>query len=101
MFPSIKFRLNEFQGLGRWVEKNLPPWAAWIVNAFLYGLEDRWIAAKASAAVEAALADYRASEAPPTSFLDSTRVIEKPSAVEGLDEITVTALSPDGEPLVR
>ena len=72
MFPSIKFRLNEFKGLGRWVEKNLPPWAAWIVNAFLYGLEDRWIAAKASSSRrEAALADYRASEAPPTSFLDS------------------------------
>ena len=101
MFPKVKFRLNEFQSIGRWVDKQLPPWAAWLVNAFLYGLEDRWIAAKASAAVEAAIADYRASEEPPVSFLDSTRVIEKPSTVEGLDEITPTALSPDGDPLVR
>ena len=77
MFPSVKFHLNEFKAVGRWVEKNLPPFLAWLVNGQLKALEGLWIDAKVSSAVEQGLAAYRASEAPPTSFIDSTQTIKK------------------------
>ena len=88
MFPPVKFRLNEFQAIGRWVEDNLPPLFAWTVNAFLYGLESRWIDAKTKATVEAAIARYSALQGPivPDPVYTVTH-----SEVEGLDDIRLTA----------
>ena len=88
MFPSVKFRLNEFKALGRWVEKNLPPWAAWLVNAFLYGLEDRWIDAKITSTLDKAERAYRASQGP---LIAPPVFTSKESEVDGLDEIQLTA----------
>ena len=88
MFPPVKFRLNEFKSLGKWLDKQLPPWAAWLVKAFLYGLEDAWIDAKVKSTVEKAIADYSASQGP---IVPPPVITTKESEVQGLDEIRITA----------
>ena len=91
MYPPVPFRLNQFKQIGGWFDKNLPPLFAWLCKAFLRGLEDKYIEAKAKAAVEAALASEELLEAFPESSVDkpTTQVIE--SDVQGLDEIRITA----------
>ena len=56
---KIDFRLNEFRDLAKWLDKNLPMPLAFFLKGWLYGLEDAWIAAKASSAVEKGIAPIR------------------------------------------
>ena len=82
-----KFRLNEFRDLARWLGKKLPGPIAFVLQGWLWGLETRYIAAKASAAVEKAIAPHKPLDpvvAPPSYH-------SEPSEVEGLDTIQITA----------
>ena len=83
---KIEFRLNEFRDLAKWLDKKLPMPLAFFLKGWLFGLEDAWIAAKASSAVEKGIAPNR----PPLPVIDApTRLIE-PSEVDGLDIIEYT-----------
>ena len=82
-----KFRLNEFRDVARWLDRKLPAPLAFFLKGWLYGLEDRYIDAKASSAVEKGIAP----------FLPSGPVVEpptfhsEPSKVEGLDTIQISS----------
>lgn len=80
----VEFRLNAFKEIGRWLDGKFPGPLAFFLKGWLYGLEDRWIAAKAAAAVEQAIAPYTPEEPvvePPSHHTE-------PSEVEGLDTIS-------------
>ena len=80
---NIKFRLNEFRDIAKWLDKNLPAALSFFLKGWLYGLETAWIDAKTVSAVEAAIAPHRPSE--PT--LVEPEHYTAPSEVEGLDII--------------
>ena len=61
---KIEFRLNEFRDVAKWLDKHLPMPLAFILKGWLYGLEDVWIDAKVSSAVEKAIAPHKPSEPP-------------------------------------
>ena len=84
---KIKFRLNEFRDIARWLDKKLPGPLAFILKGWLYGLESSYIDAKAKAAVEKGIAPHAPSDpvvAPPS-------VHSEPSEVDGLDTIQIKA----------
>lgn len=83
---KIEFRLNEFRDLAKWLDKNLPMPLAFFLKGWLYGLEDAWIAAKASSAVEKGIAPNRPSE----PVIEAPRYHSEPSDVDGLDIIEYT-----------
>ena len=79
----IEFRLAEFKAIGRWLDKKLPMPLAFFLKGWLYALEEAWIDAKVSSAVEKAIAPHRGSQVPQK---EPERYTE-PSEVEGLDII--------------
>ncbi|AET72515.1 hypothetical protein SXGG_00015 [Synechococcus phage S-CBP42] len=87
---EIKFRLEEFKELARKIDKSLPKALAWLCKAFLYGLETRWIDAKAKAAVEASISNYWDEVGPKTTLTPPT-YHEEESEVEGLPIMSLTA----------
>ena len=54
----IKFRLNEFRDIAKWLDKKLSKPLAFFLKGWLYGLETIWIDAKASAAIEKGIAPH-------------------------------------------
>lgn len=82
-----KFRLNEFRDVARWLDKHLPAPVAFILKGWLYGLEDRYIAAKASSAVDKGIAPY----IPPEPVVAPPEYHSEPSKVEGLDIIQLSS----------
>lgn len=82
-----KFRLNEFRDVARWLDQHLPAPVAFFLKGWLYGLEDRYIAAKASAAVEKGIAPF----IPPDPVIEPPRRLSEPSEVEGLPILQITA----------
>jgi hypothetical protein len=80
------FRLNEFKAIARWLDKKLPGPLAYFLKGWLYGLEERYIDAKVSSAVEKAIAPHKPSE--PT--LTPPTFTSTPSEVEGLDIIQLS-----------
>ncbi len=79
----IKFRLNEFKAVAKWLDKHLPMPLAFFLKGWLYALEERYIDAKVSSALDKAIAPHRPSE--PT--LTAPTFTSTPSEVEGLDII--------------
>lgn len=86
MTPEINFRLNEFKAVAKWLDKNLPLPIAFILKGWLWGLEERYIDAKASSALEKAIAPH----SPPEPSLEAPTFTSEPSEVEGLDNIQLT-----------
>ena len=82
----IQFRLNEFKAVAKWLDKHLPMPLAFFLKGWLYGLEERYIDAKVSSAVDKAIAPLKPSE--PT--LTAPTFTSTPSEVEGLDIIELT-----------
>ena len=82
----IKFRLNEFKAVAKWLDKHLPTPLAFFLKGWLWGLEERYIDAKVSSALDKAIAPHRPSE--PT--LMAPTFTSTPSEVEGLDIIELT-----------
>ena len=82
----IEFRLAEFKAIGRWLDKKLPMPLAFFLKGWLYGLEEAWINAKASAAVNKAIAP----NTPPPPVIEPPRHHSEPSDVDGLDVIGYT-----------
>lgn len=78
-----KFRLNEFRDIAKWLDKKLPAPLAYFLKGWLWGLEEAWINAKVSAAVETAIAPHRPIEEP---LIEPTHYCQ-PSEVDGLDII--------------
>ena len=83
---KIKYSLNEFRDIAAWIDRTFPYVFAFFLKAWLKALEDMWIDAKVSAALNKAEADYRASEGPLTELYEPTYTSE-PSEVDGLDII--------------
>lgn len=82
-----KFRLNEFRDVARWLDRHLPAPLSFFLKGWLYGLEDRYIAAKASSAVDKGIAPY----IPPEPVVEPPEYLSEPSEVEGLDTIELKA----------
>ena len=83
---KIEFRLNEFRDVAKWLDKNLPMPLAFFLKGWLFGLEDAWIAAKASSAVEKGIAPIRPSE----PLIEASTYHSEPSEIDGLDIIGYT-----------
>lgn len=86
----INFRLNEFKELAKKIDNVLPKPLAWLLKAFLYGLETKWIDAKTKAAVEASISNYW-DEVGPKAILTPPTYHEEESEVEGLPIMSLTA----------
>ena len=86
---QIKYSLNEFRKVASWLDKTFPFVIAFFLKAWLKALEDAWIDAKITVALNKAEADYRASEGPLVELVEPTYTSE-PSEVEGLDIIAYT-----------
>ena len=82
----IQFRLNEFKAVAKWLDKHLPMPLAFFLKGWLWGLEERYIDAKVSSALDKAIAPHRA----PEPSLTAPTFTSTPSEVEGLDIIQLT-----------
>ena len=80
------FTFNEWQSLSDQIYKAFPQWLAFILSAYLWGLEQRYIAYKARKAVDDAITPI----APPEPVIEAPRYHSEPSEVEGLDNIGFT-----------
>ena len=87
----IKFRLNEFKAIAKWLDKKLPGPLAYFLKGWLWGLEERYIDAKVSSALEKAIAPHR----PPEPTLMAPTFTSTPSEVEGLDIIQLSLNTDD------
>jgi len=87
----INFRLNEFKAIAKWLDKKLPGPLAFFLNGWLYGLETRYIAAKASSAVDKGIAPF----VPPDPTVEPPKYHSEPSEVEGLDCIQLSLFTDD------
>lgn len=83
----INFRLNKFKAIAKWLDKYLPGPLAYFLNGWLYGLETSYIAAKASSALEKAIAPHRPSD----PVVEPPSYHSEPSEVEGLDIIQLSS----------
>ena len=83
---NIKFRLNEFRDIAKWLDKNLPAALSFFLKGWLYGLETAYIDAKASAAIEKGIAPVK----PLDPVIEPPTYRSEPSEVEGLDIIQST-----------
>lgn len=83
---KIKFRLNEFRDIAKWLDKKLSKPLAFFLKGWLYGLETAWIDAKTSAAIERGIAPHT----PNDPVIEPPSYHSEPSDVEGLDNIGYT-----------
>ena len=83
---KIKFRLNEFRDIAKWLDKKLSKPLAFFLKGWLYGLETRYIDAKTSAAIEKGIAPH----VPNDPVIEPPSHYSEPSEVEGLDVIGYT-----------
>ena len=83
----IKFRLNEFKAVAKWLDKHLPMPLAFFLKGWLWGLEERYIDAKVTSAVDKAIAPHKPSE----PALTAPTFTSTPSEVEGLDIIQLSS----------
>ena len=84
---KIKFRLNEFRDVAKWLDKKLPMPLAFFLKGWLWGLEERYIDAKVSSALDKAIAPHK----PPEPTLTAPTFTSTPSEVEGLDTIEINS----------
>ena len=89
----VKFRLNEFKAVAEWLDKKLPLPLAFFLKGWLWSLEDRYIDAKVSAAVEKGIAPH----VPPSPVVAPPSYHSEPSEVEGLDIIELTRTRSEDE----
>ena len=82
----IQFRLNEFKAVAKWLDKHLPMPLAFFLKGWLWGLEERYIDAKVSSALDKAIAPHRPSD----PSLSEPTFTSTPSEVEGLDIIQLS-----------
>ena len=83
----IKFRLNEFKAVAKWLDMILPGPLAFFIKGWLWSLEERYIDAKVSSALEKAIAPHK----PPEPTLTAPTFTSEPSEVEGLDIIQLSS----------
>ena len=83
---NIKFRLNEFRDIAKWLDKKLPAALSFFLKGWLYGLETAYIDAKTSAAIEKGIAPH----IPNDPLIEPPSHHSEPSEVEGLDVIGYT-----------
>ena len=86
MIPRPDFTFRKWQDFSDALYKALPSWLAFLISAYLWGLEQRVIAYKARKAVDDAILPV----APPEPVIEAPRYHSEPSEVEGLDTIGFT-----------
>ena len=82
----VKFRLNEFKQVAKWLDSKLPMPLAFFLKGWLWALEERYIDAKVRSSVDAAIAPHRPAE----PSLEAPTFTSEPSEVEGLDIIQLS-----------
>ena len=87
----VKFRLNEFKAVAKWLDQHLPLPIAFFLKGWLWGLEERYIDAKVTSAVDKAIAPLKPSE----PSLTAPTFTSTPSEVEGLDIIQLSLNTDD------
>jgi len=80
------FTFNGWQELSDAIYKAFPEWLAFLLSAYLWGLEQRYIAYKVRKAVDDAILPHL----PPSPVIEPPRYHSEPSEVEGLDTISFT-----------
>lgn len=97
--PGISFHLNEFYQVGRWIDEHVPSKIlAWVLKSFLWGLEDRYITAKASASVSKAIREFEESDLPEgweEGLTDDPRYYSEPSEIPGFPVIGIRTNTAD------
>ncbi len=83
----VKFRLNEFKAVAKWLDQRLPLPIAFFLKGWLWSLEDRYIDSKVVAAVEKGIAPFL----PPDPIVEPPTFHSEPSEVEGLDTIQISS----------
>ncbi len=83
----VRFRLNEFKAVAKWLDKTFPLPIAFFLKGWLWLLEERYVDAKVSAAVEKGIAPH----VPPDPVVEPPRYHSEPSEVEGLETIQIKA----------
>ena len=88
-FLKQKFRLEEF----RQIDQAISVWPLWIrviIRGWLFWLEEKVIEVKVTAAVDQAIQEYN-KLIPTEPTLPQPIITEKPSEIEGLPELRITA----------
>ena len=83
MWKKPDFTFNNWQALSDEIYEAFPLWLAYFLSAWLWGLEQRFIAYKARNAVSKAITPV----APPEPVIEPPEYRSEPSEVEGLDTI--------------
>ncbi len=83
----VKFRLNEFKAVAKWLDQRLPLPIAFFLKGWLWSLEDRYIDSTVVAAVEKGIAPFL----PPDPIVEPPTFHSEPSEVEGLDTIQISS----------
>jgi hypothetical protein len=85
---DVKFHLNEFRAVARWLESKLPAPLAFVLKGYLWKLEDVYIDAKASSAASEAIRVYSEGVDTPEGLTAPERHTEA-SEVDDLDIIEI------------
>ena len=90
MMTRPDFTFNSWQAFSDRLYKAFPQWLAFLLSAYLWGLEQHVIAYKARKAVDDAITPI----APPEPVIEAARHYTEPSEVEGLDIISFNYVFP-------
>ena len=84
---EVVFKTSTFKKLGKILNKIFPAPIAWILKAYLFGFEEKYLETKTKLNVDDAIANYHKAldeNEPP-----KTVVKEKPSEVKGLFDMEI------------
>ena len=85
---KVAFKTSTFKKLGKIISSIFPAPIAWILMAYLFDFEDKYLETKTKLAVDKAIADYKKD----LDELPKTIVTKKPSEVDGLFDIEIKRL---------
>ena len=85
---KVAFKTSTFKKLGKIISSIFPAPIAWILKAYLFDFEIKYLETKTKLTVDKAIADYKKD----LDELPKTIVTKKPSEVDGLFDIEIKRL---------
>lgn len=85
---KVVFKTSTFKKLGKILSQIFPAPIAWVLKAYLYDFEIKYLETKTKLTVDKAIADYKKD----LEELPKTIVTKKPSEVDGLFDIEIKRL---------
>lgn len=85
---KVTFKTSTFKKLGKILSRIFPAPIAWVLKAYLFDFEIKYLETKAELTVDKAIADYKKD----LDELPKTIVTKKPSEVDGLFDIEIKRL---------